>query len=149
MDKIPDIYSKDYKDMKMAIIAIPHYDIIIENNTLNIIKVPKTIGWRVILTIIGLVVFNLIGAIAGHLLGIYLEGEARKKSRLSWMSPEGKIISNKFEEYRVLEVSTSDFDKHISFNKGKLFFTKEDGKKIKLKQKKEEIARLKDFLTKK
>jgi hypothetical protein len=148
MEKIPEFYSKDYKDMKIALIAVPDYDIMIENNIISLIKLPRKTGWRVLLTVVGLIFFRLIGAIAGHLLGIYLEDEARKKSRLSWMSPEGKITSNKFKEYRVLEVSTSDFDKHISFNKGKLFFTKEGGKKIKLKQKKEEIVRLQEFLSK-
>jgi hypothetical protein len=148
MEKIPEFYSKNYTETGMAIIMNPRYDILIISEKLYLIKLPTKIGWRVILTVLGLVIYGLFGAIAGHLLGVYIENISRKKARLFWLTQEGKIVSGNFKDNIVIEIALSDMDKYISFSKEKVFFQKEDGLEVNLKHKKEEISRLQTFLNK-
>ncbi len=91
-------YSEDWTRTNFfAISSIPNYDILITEKDFYIIQFPasssSTLG-----CVLGLIFFNLLGAIIGSMIGSSSDNKKRKKYRSAWVDSDRVLVSRKYED---------------------------------------------------
>ncbi len=86
-------YSKEWDQKAVFVIAsLPKVDVMVDDENLYIIKLPKYSG-RATGLILGLIVLNIIGAVIGDSIGASSDRKKREWYRSAWIDSEGKITS--------------------------------------------------------
>lgn len=124
-------YSKEWRLKNFfAISSLPKLDVLIENDTLYLIKLPNYSG-STTGGIIGFFVGSIIGAAIGASIGESSDRKKREWYRSAWIDSEGKLISREYTRDIYIETPLSVLKNNVSFNKSKVFLNI-NGKKITL-----------------
>lgn len=136
-------YSKEWNQKaSFSLSSLPVVDILVDDKTLYIIKLPKYSGTTTG-TIIGLIVLNIIGAAIGNAIGASRDHKKREWYRSAWVNTEGKVTSKEYLNNLVTQIPLSSLKDKISFEKKNLILII-DNKIIKLKKSKVALERLKE-----
>ncbi|MBU2524769.1 zinc ribbon domain-containing protein [Patescibacteria group bacterium] len=138
-------YGQDWIRAKhFAIASLPYHDILATKDRFYILQFPKSSGgtWGLI---IGLLLFNIIGAAIGAAIGNSSDRKKRQKARDTWLVDNG-LISDNYKKYIFAEISKDKLKKHISFEKDKYIAVSGGEKMVKLKKSKKEFANFKTFI---
>lgn len=135
-------YSKEWDQKAVFVIAsLPKVDIMVDDENLHIIKLPKY-GGRATGLILGLIVLNIIGAVIGDSIGASSDRKKREWYRSAWIDSEGKITSREYLNNLVIKVPLASLKGKIVFEKKKFVFT--DGeRKLTLKKSMVDLDRFK------
>ncbi len=140
-------YSKEWDQKAVFVIAsLPKVDIMIDDENLYIIKLPKY-GGRATGLILGLIVLNIIGAAIGDSIGASSDRKKREWYRSAWIDSEGKITSREYLNNLVIKVPLTSLKGKIVFEKKKFIFTDGD-KKLTLKKSTVDLDRFKTRIEK-
>jgi len=139
-------YSKEWtKSGGFYFASIPHFDILIIQEYLYLIKFPKSYASTIGL-IIGLF-FSLIGAVLGVLIGISIEKNKRKEFRSRWINTNGQLTTNEYENNYYFKIPISDLNNNFVLN-GKKIKLSYRGEMITLKGNGNEVDRLSQYIKK-
>ena len=140
-------YSKEWNQKAVFVVAsLPKVDIMVDDENLYIIKLPKYGGSATGL-ILGLIVLNIIGAAIGESIGASSDRKKREWYRSAWIDSEGKITSREYLNNLVKKVPLVSLKDHIVFEKKKFILTIDD-KKITLKKGAVDLDRFKSRVEK-
>jgi hypothetical protein len=135
-------YSKEWDQKAVFVIAsLPKVDIMVDDENLYIIKLPKY-GGRATGLILGLIVLNIIGAAIGDSIGASSDRKKREWYRSAWIDSEGKITSREYLNNLVIKVPLASLKGKIVFEKKKFVFTDGD-RKLTLKKSTVDLDRFK------
>ena len=138
-------YSKDWRRRNVfAIASLPYYDLALDTNYLYLIKLP---GYQFgsLGLIVGLILFNLLGAIIGFIIGNSSDKKRRNKYRSAWLNSEQKIISTDFKKDIFKKIPLDQVQNAILLEKKKITINY-NGEKIVLSKNKEELERFNNYL---
>ncbi len=136
-------YSKEWDQKAVFVIAsLPKVDVMVDDENLYIIKLPKYSG-RATGLILGLIVLNIIGAAIGDSIGASSDRKKREWYRSAWIDSEGKITSLEYLNNLVIKVPLTSLKGKIVFEKKKFVFTDGD-RKFTLKKSTVELDRFKE-----
>lgn len=138
-------YSEDWTRKKVfAIASLPYFDVMIDNKHVYFIELPKyksaTTG-----LIVGLILFNLLGAFIGSMIGSSSDAKKRKKYRGTWIDSGQKIISQNFEKDIYFKIPISKAKELLTLEKHRITVPYGDDK-IVLQKNKKEVERLNNYL---
>lgn len=135
-------YSKEWDQKAVFVIAsLPKVDVMVDDENLYIIKLPKYSG-RATGLILGLIVLNIIGAAIGDSIGASSDRKKREWYRSAWIDSEGKITSREYLNNLVIKVPLASLKGKIVFEKKKFVFTDGD-RKLTLKKSTVDLDRFK------
>lgn len=121
-------YSKEWDQKAIFVIAsLPKVDVMVDDESLYIIKLPKY-GGRATGLILGLIALNIIGAVIGDSIGASSDRKKREWYRSAWIDSEGKITSREYLNNLVIKVPLASLRGKIVFEKKKFIFTDGDRK---------------------
>lgn len=138
-------YSIDWIRAKyFAVSSLPYLDILVTKKYFYLIQFPKTHGgtWGLVL---GLLLFNIFGAIIGVAIGNSSDRKNRQKYRMTWLE-DNKLTSTNYHNYSFVKISRNKLKTHLSFAKNKFIFITEGNKIIKLKKTKKEFTQFYQFI---
>lgn len=140
-------YSKEWDQKAVFVIAsLPKVDVMVDDENLYIIKLPKY-GGRATGLILGLIVLNIIGAAIGDSIGASSDRKKREWYRSAWIDSEGKITSREYLNNLVIKVPLASLRGKIVFEKKKFIFTDGD-RKLTLKKSTVDLERFKTRIEK-
>lgn len=121
-------YSKEWDQKAVFVIAsLPKVDVMVDDENLYIIKLPKYSG-RATGLILGIILLNIIGAVIGDFIGASSDRKKREWYRSAWIDSEGKITSREYLNNLVIKVPLASLKGKIVFEKKKFIFTDGDRK---------------------
>ncbi len=138
-------YGQDWIRAKhFAVASLPYHDILVTKDKFYLLQFPKTHAgtWGLL---IGLVLFNIIGAAIGAAIGNSSDRKKRQKARATWIV-DNKLISSNYKDYIFIEVSKAKLKNHLSFEKGKYVVITDGQKIVKLKKNKKEFSNFNIFI---
>ncbi len=136
-------YSKEWDQKAVFVIAsLPKVDVMVDDENLYIIKLPKYSG-RATGLILGFIALNIIGAAIGDSIGASSDLKKREWYRSAWIDSEGKIASLEYLNNLVIKVPIASLKGKIVFKKKKFIFTDGD-RKLTLKKSTVELDRFKE-----
>jgi len=127
-------YSKDWNKTGLHLASIPYYDILITKEYLYLIELRTSKAG-------GLAVMGLVGAAIGQAI----EKKEREQFRSTYIDSNGSLTSNAYEGVYYLKIPIVNLKNNIIFE-GKKIIVSYEGKTISLGGKKEEVARLHEFV---
>lgn len=140
-----NFYSEDWtKKQFLAISSLTYFDVMIDDNFIYFIKLPKynssTVG-----LIVGLLLFNIVGAFIGNMIGSSSDTKKRKNYRGTWIDSEQNIISQNFENDFCFKIPISKANELLTSEKHRVtvFYNSE---KIVLQKSKKEVEKLNNYL---
>lgn len=148
-------YSKEWRRKKSFVLsALPPYDVMVDNQYLYIIKLPKYSGSATGL-ILGLIIANILGAYIGSSIGESSDEKKRKWYRSAWLDNSDKLTSRAYESDIFIKIPVNSLKNNISFDKS-FFVVNYNGEKIKMGRRvrsfrspdKKESIRLKQYIQK-
>lgn len=141
-----NFYSADWTRKKIfAIASLPYYDVMVDDNYIYLIKLPKYSGAATGL-ILGLILANILGAFIGSSIGSSSDTKKRKKYREGWIDSGQRIISQNFEKDVFLKIPINGVKKLLTLEKHRITYIME-GEKIVLQKNKQEVERLNNYLS--
>lgn len=111
-------YNEDWRRSKFFATSLPYFDILIDKNYFYLIRLP-TYNSATVYTIVGLLVFHLIGAIIGHSWGSSKDTKSRKNYRLKWVDSNYRLISHDYETKIFLKISLNELHNCLILKKNK------------------------------
>jgi len=140
------IYSQEWlRTNGFAVAALPYYDILIDQEGLYVLKLPKPFG-RAAGIIIGFLVFRIIGAIIGAAIGFGIDRKKHQRVRSLWINSDHKLISEEYKRAIFLKIPKEKIKTSITMKGARSIKIVYNNEKVVLKRNKKERARLKSCL---
>ena len=138
-------YSEDWtKKQFLAIASLPRFDVMIDDNFIYFIELPRYHSSAVGL-IVGLLIFNILGAIIGYAIGNSSDVEKRKNCRATWIDSEQNIISRNFENDFCFKIPISRANELLTLEKHRIIVSY-NSEEIVLRKNKKEVEKFKNYL---
>lgn len=113
-------YSKEWKQKNTFVIgSIPTLDILIHNDHLYLIKMPKYHG-NSTGTLLGFLLGSILGAAIGASIGESNDAKKRDWYRSAWVNSNGQIISDAYKADIHLQIPLNSLKNNIKFGKNKV-----------------------------
>jgi len=139
-------YSEEWARTKhLAIVSVPHCDILITEENLYLIQFPKTHGATIGL-FVGLGLFNLLGALIGASIGNSSDKNKRKERRSAWIDLNHNLVSQKYENNVFLKIPKSKLKSCLILKKNKFIVLAYNGETVTLKKNKKEYERFNKYV---
>ncbi len=124
-------YSKEWRIRNfLSVGSLPKVDVLIEDDTLYLIKLPNYSG-SITGGILGFLVGSILGAAIGASIGESSDRKKREWYRSAWIDKDGKLVSREFTQDIYMQTPLNSLKNNISFGKSKVFLNV-NGKKITL-----------------
>lgn len=137
-------YSEDWTKKGFAVASLPYFDVMADSNFLYFIKLPRYSSSTAGL-IIGLFLFNIVGAFVGYSIGNSSDRKKRKKYRSFWLSPEQKLTSGDYEKDVNFKVPLKKSKELLSLDRHKITLF-HNNEKIIFQKNKAEVEKLNNYL---
>ncbi|MES2930752.1 MAG: hypothetical protein V4665_03130 [Patescibacteria group bacterium] len=125
------LYSKEwYLKNFFAFSSLPKVDILINKDTLYLIKLPHYRG-NVTGGVIGFLLASILGALIGASIGESNDRKKRERYRSAWVDSHNNLISQKYQGSIYSQIPLYTLRNNISLGKNSILL-KINGKKIKL-----------------
>lgn len=147
-DKKCLFYSKEWeKPSSLSIVHNVDYDILITENSFYLLRITKPFIKRML----GIIVILLGAILPGALLVGYFDKKNRNKTRAGWLDFNNNLLSDKYTKYIVIQIPLSALKKSLSIGGnaifgGKFFAISYSGQEVNLKYRKQECARIMEFV---
>ena len=140
-------YGEDWRWSKIfAISSLPYFDVFIDEDNFYLIKLPNynsgTLG-----LVLGLLLFNIIGARIGAGIGNSSDAGKRRAYRSYWVDSNKNITSDFYKNNIFLTIPVNELKNHLQFNNKKILINYND-KKIIIKKNKNGVENLKKSIEK-
>lgn len=110
-------YSEDWRRIQvLAITSLPYYDIMVDENNIYLIKLPKY-NSTILGLFLGFIFFPLIGAFPGAFIGSQIDAKKRKNYRSTWLNFDSKIISQDYKKDIFLKLPLKNFKNNLILKK--------------------------------
>ncbi len=138
-------YSEDWTRKKVfAVASLPYFDVMVDDNFVYFIELPKYSSATTGL-IVGLLLFNILGAFFGNMIGSSSDAKKRRIYRETWINPGQQIISGDFRKNTYLKIPINKVKETLSLEKHRITFL-EGNEKVVLQKNKKEVERLNNYL---
>jgi hypothetical protein len=138
-------YSQEwYRVGFFTAVSRPYFDILVDKDYLSLIALPSYSAgaWGMLL---GLIVFNIIGAIIGASMGNSSDRNKRREYRSFWIDANNNLISRGYERDIFLKIPVSELKNSLIF-KNKKLTVYYNGVERSIKKNQSEIDRLNNYL---
>ncbi|HUC88453.1 MAG TPA: zinc ribbon domain-containing protein [Candidatus Paceibacterota bacterium] len=122
-------YSKEWRRKNVFVLsALPPFDVMVDDQYLYLIKLPKYSGNSTGL-ILGFLIGNILGAAIGSSIGESSDTKKRQWYRSAWLDSDDKLTSRAYEHDIFAKIPVNDLKNNITFIKSK-FVLNYQGEKI-------------------
>lgn len=138
-------YSKDWRKAQLLTFSsYSYFDLLVDDEYFYLIKIPKyhASAWG---TLIGLLLFNIIGAAIGSSIGSSSDSKKRESYRFKWVDANNQISSKAYDENLYLKIPINKLRESMVIEKNKISISY-NGNIIRIKKYKKEFEKFVKYI---